>query len=79
MEEVRIVSVNKAMKIAENEESVKISTHLAKAAGMAASTARPIEVWLVRDVFVVVPDGTTAEEVVGRVSLAPLPEDVLTL
>ena len=79
MEEVRIVSVNKAMKIAENEESVKISTHLAKAAGMAASTARPVEVWLGTEVIIVVPEGTTTEEVVGRVSLAPLPEDVLRI
>ncbi len=75
---VTIVDVAEAMRMAE-EEPGKAGILIAKAAGMAASTARPIEVWLVRDVFVVVPDGTTAEEVVGRVSLAPLPEDVLTL
>jgi len=75
---VTVVDVAEALCTAE-EEPGKAGLLIAQAAGMAVASSRPIEVWLVREVVIVVPPGTTEEEVVGRVSLAPLPEDVLRI
>lgn len=73
-----VVDVQEAMKIAENEPGLS-GLLIAMAVGRVTATGRPAECRLVRESIIVVPCGTTEEEIV--VSLAPLrePEDVLTL